>query len=96
MSYPTRTLADLTVSAEGLGCMGMSEFYGAGDDAESLAVIRGVLDLGVTFLDTADMYGPFTHERLVNKATNLARLWAAVPVEAVRGDRYADMSPIGR
>ena len=68
MSYPTRTLADLTVSAEGLGCMGMSEFYGAGDDTESLAVIGGALDLGVTFLDTADMYGPFTNERLVGQA----------------------------
>ena len=68
MSYPTRTLAGLTVSAEGLGCMGMSEFYGAGDDTESLAVIGRALDLGVTFLDTADMYGPFTNERLVGKA----------------------------
>jgi len=68
MSYPTRTLADLTVSAQGLGCMGMSEFYGAGDDTESLAVIGRALDLGVTFLDTADMYGPFTNERLVGKA----------------------------
>ena len=50
MSYPTRTLADLTVSAEGLGCMGMSEFYGAGDDTASMAVIGRALDLGVTFL----------------------------------------------
>ena len=68
MSYPSRTLAGLTVSAEGLGCMGMSEFYGAGDDTESLAVIGRALDLGVTFLDTADMYGPFANERLVGKA----------------------------
>jgi aryl-alcohol dehydrogenase-like predicted oxidoreductase len=63
-----RTLRDLTVSAIGLGCMGMSEFYGTGDDAESVAVIHRALDLGCTFLDTADMYGPFTNERLVGRA----------------------------
>src|SRR3954449_9749310 len=63
-----RTLRDLTVSAIGLGCMGMSEFYGAGDDAESTRVIHRALDLGCTFLDTADMYGPFTNERLVGRA----------------------------
>ena len=57
-----------TVGAIGLGCMGMSEFYGAGDDAQSMAVIRRALDLGCTFLDTADMYGPFTNERLVGRA----------------------------
>ncbi len=56
------------VSALGLGCMGMSEFYGAGDDAESLATIRLALDRGVTLLDTADMYGPFTNEQLVGRA----------------------------
>lgn len=58
----------LDVSAEGLGCMGMSEFYGPFDDAQSIAVIRRALDLGVTLLDTADMYGPFTNERLVARA----------------------------
>lgn len=58
----------LGVSAEGLGCMGMSEFYGPFDDAQSIAVIRRALDLGVTLLDTADMYGPFTNERLVARA----------------------------
>jgi len=63
-----RTLRDLPVSAVGLGCMGMSEFYGAGDDAESLTVLHRALELGCTFLDTADMYGPFTNERLVGKA----------------------------
>jgi len=56
------------VSAEGLGCMGMSEFYGSADEAEAKAVIQRALDLGVTFLDTADMYGPFTNERLVGAA----------------------------
>ncbi|MDG6108948.1 aldo/keto reductase [Dactylosporangium aurantiacum] len=63
-----RTLGTLTTSALGLGCMGMSEFYGPGDDAESVATIRRALDLGVTFLDTADMYGPFTNEQLVGRA----------------------------
>jgi aryl-alcohol dehydrogenase-like predicted oxidoreductase len=66
----TRTLGEekLVVSAVGLGCMGMSEFYGAGDDVESVRVIRRALDEGCVFLDTADIYGPFTNERLVGKA----------------------------
>jgi len=65
----TRTLGqDLIVSAQGLGCMGMSEFYGTGDEAESIATIHRALDLGVTLLDTADMYGPFTNEMLVGRA----------------------------
>ena len=59
---------DLVVSELGLGCMGMSEFYGTGDENESIATIHRAIDLGVTFLDTADMYGPFTNEKLVGKA----------------------------
>src|SRR3954454_14292827 len=58
----------LTVSAQGLGCMGMSEFYGSRDEAESVATIRRALDIGVTFLDTAGMYGPFINEELVGTA----------------------------
>src|SRR6478736_6124562 len=68
MSIQTRQIGSLTVSALGLGCMGMSEFYGTPDEQGGTDTIHRALDLGVTFLDTADMYGPFTNELLVGKA----------------------------
>ena len=62
------TTSALDVSALGLGCMGMSEFYGTSDESTATSTIHRALDLGVTFLDTADMYGPFTNEELVGRA----------------------------
>src|SRR5215213_4046362 len=65
----TRTLGQgLEISAMGLGCMGMSEFYGRADEDEAIRTIHRALELGITFLDTADMYGPFTNEKLVGRA----------------------------
>jgi len=68
MTLPTRRLGDLEVGAQGLGCMGMSEFYGAGDEAESIATIHRALDLGVTLLDTSCSYGWGANEELVGRA----------------------------
>ncbi|WP_075297117.1 MULTISPECIES: aldo/keto reductase [unclassified Pseudonocardia] len=68
MAIGTRRLGDLTVSAQGLGCMGMSQSYGAGDESESIATIHRALDLGVTLLDTANVYGDGANEELVGRA----------------------------
>jgi aryl-alcohol dehydrogenase-like predicted oxidoreductase len=94
----TRTLgsgvAALEVSALGLGCMGMSEFYGTGDETQSIATIHRALDLGVTFLDTADMYGPFTNEKLVGKAID-GRRDEVVLATKFGNERAEDGSRIG-
>lgn len=90
----TRTLGSLTVSALGLGCMGMSEFYGKGDETESIATIRAFLDAGGSLLDTADMYGPFTNEALVGRAI-AGRRDDVVLATKFGNERRADGSWVG-
>jgi aryl-alcohol dehydrogenase-like predicted oxidoreductase len=78
----------------GLGCMGMSEFYGTGDEAESIATVRAALDAGVDLLDTADMYGPFTNEQLVGKAI-AGRRHEVVLATKFGNERNPDGSRVG-
>ena len=84
----------LEVSELSLGCMGMSEFYGAADEEASIGVIHRAIDLGVTMLDTADMYGPFTNERLVGRALR-GRRHGAVLATKFGNERREDGSWIG-
>ena len=99
MALTTRRLGNqgLTVSAEGLGCMGMSEFYGQGDDDASIATIHRALDLGVNFLDTSDMYGPYRNEELVGRAiaTRRDEVVLATKFGIVRGTDPSDRSVRG-
>jgi aryl-alcohol dehydrogenase-like predicted oxidoreductase len=92
----TRTLGSqgLQVSEEGLGCMGMSEFYGRTDEEEAIATIHRALELGVTLLDTADMYGPFTNEKLVGRAISDRREQVVVATK-FGNERREDGSWVG-
>jgi aryl-alcohol dehydrogenase-like predicted oxidoreductase len=92
-----RTLRDLNVSAIGLGCMGMSEFYGPSDEEQSIATIRRALDIGVTFLDTSDLYGSGHNEELVARAIvgrrDEVQLATKFGIRREAGQRSIDNSP---
>lgn len=91
----TRTLGgNLEVSCQGLGCMGVSEFHGEADDRESIAAIHRSLELGVDFLDTADMVGLFTNEVLVGKAIR-GQGDRVVPATSLGNERRPDGSEMG-
>ena len=93
-----RKLGTLEVSALGLGCMGMSAFYGSADEGEAVATIQRALDLGINFIDTAQLYGPLTNEELVGKAVHGQRDEYVIATKFARRMDQAtpgDMSTVG-